>query len=207
MSGPRRRFFPARAVQQVPGETVEFGVQLRKQGAVAAVKACECEVLGVAWFGTLTSAGADLSTSPDDDDPALVVAHDWLPSWAADLTTKWVRPEGDDPDRLPPEGPGTRCVAVRTDASERAALFGAIIGAQLGAVRWVLRWDNPGDTPARSGRGQEAVVAGNGLWIAITGGLPDGPPTETLTATATCNGSHVGTLTLTIDYIPIGGES
>ena len=55
----RRRFFPAKPVQQVPGRRVELAVQVRKEGAAAAAPPQpKTEVAWVSPAEALVSVGA-----------------------------------------------------------------------------------------------------------------------------------------------------
>ena len=200
----RRRFFPSTPVQQAPGQTVQLEVQMRPEAPVVATPGgCECDVIGVGWFSTLLAPRIDASSLESEDFPGHTEVETWLPQHSSRMRTVWVRPADDELWTMPLEGPERRCVRIEiwTWPESDVSLFGAVIGTRLCDVTWQLQWDAPGPEPGVSALGQTAVAAGSGLWVMGRGIEPDRPDqSETLTATATCDGKAVGVLTLMLHH-------
>ena len=67
----RRRFFPAKPVQQVPGRRVELAVQVRKEGAAPAPAQAPVAGSAVSWVAPspLISEWVGTTTTAMDGEP------------------------------------------------------------------------------------------------------------------------------------------
>lgn len=202
----RRRFFPSRPVQQIPGRTVELAVQLSPQGQTATAdsgsgsgggSSSEPDVIGAGWLMSL--AGGDSGMEEMEDGR-------WLIDGTSDMLTRRSIWEG-VPDLnsydMGIEGPGFRCVEIEMGHPpwETAALVGVLQGRNLPQARWEIAWDRPSsDDPSKSEAGHQALTAGNMVWMRFQ--VWDGESdwgTESLTATAYCGDQQVATLKLSLN--------
>ena len=154
----RRRFFPSRPVQTVPGNTVELAVQLRKEPVMPA----EPGAAVVSWFPALTVEQMPQDEGAQDTDWIAVegapygVAHVYKPSMSEDYGFSAL------PSKLPGYLNGglnniyvsrqpvvsmdAQCVAVSINVANSPywgrLLQGGVIGDGTG-VTWSYTWDVP----------------------------------------------------------------
>ena len=188
----RRRFFPARRVQQVPGQRVELEMQLRAEAPAPAPvpkeeppAACECDV----------------------DGPAL------LPDWHSNAGTvlySTQHPEFGHVDnhgnralvyRMRNEGGRVVRAAVQIDTFEPTTLRAVLLGRTLVDVAWTWEIDAP-DLPYNTiWSGVEVQQDSHSVGIKVlTGDMPMGDiPSRwraTLTLRASCGGKPAGQIVL-----------
>lgn len=154
----RRRFFPARQVQAIPGNTVELAVQLRKLPALDA-PAPEPEPAGAPWVSWLPVVGVapyfeGCSVSLD----AGLVRYEtqgtpnprsfWFEGDAPLHYTPWpdvpsaIGPPGLE-HALPIAQEGWRCTRIDDTMADIGTVYqGAVMGAPAGVdITWELAWD------------------------------------------------------------------
>lgn len=220
----RRRFFPARPVQQMPGRRVELAVQVRKEGAApvppqapvagGAVSWVAPSPLISEWVGTTMTAIdgepvrwrvslGDVSSSMVD----LVFEGEVLP-WPTVEFPEVPESLGYryDPwwygEQLPltiPSG-AWRCTQISYLASVHNEFghpyyAGAYFGLGAERVQWVLAWSSPGAVPGSSSDGSMAVPYGAAIYVyPVRHSLLSSIAPSTLVATAMLDGAPVGTL-------------
>lgn len=218
----RRRFFPARPVQRVPGQRVELEVQLRAEVPVVAMPAkasgCVCDVAGVTWFDptgigwTLPSYIGGGYSSPLIESHGVYVAPG--PVGGPNYET-WVGSpvDFDGGGAAAPIVSSTFfCTQVFIDRWEGETSLNVLIGGAVGAalcdVQWAFEWDHARDPsdPSIGRLGLGVRPVGNMFYVHPTGldpieTLAEGLYLDTLTATARCGGdaSPVGVLTLNFE--------
>jgi hypothetical protein len=201
----RRRFFPSRPVQQVPGRTVELEMLLRRGPAAAAPVSGagggdgEGQINGVGWFSPIFDGW-------------------WEWEWEELPGGRWLAYAGGDAiesiwegDRAGMASPAPTAVFRCMEITARANLVenvstthvGVVQGSSMTDVRWEAAWDAPsvGDPTVSAGIGNRFRTWGNVIVVEQlnTGGSggPGGTDwTETLTATAFSGGEAVGTLVI-----------
>lgn len=153
----RRRFFPARPVQQVPGRRVELAVQVRKEGVGATDVAATVPQTEVAWVSPAEALAGYLLRTETNDLEWEVLPEQWQgltrvgPTWAPwrpHLVTgwrgvPWRKSAGDTP--LPMTGPGWCCELIECtvsvfDPPGPACYMGMITGVTPDRVTWALNW-------------------------------------------------------------------
>lgn len=197
----RRRFFPSRRVQRVPGQQVALEVQLRPEAPVPApADECVCDVAGARWLWSLGPGDAGWQEEPDGT---------WLRSGSSLFMSSASIWHG-TPDRFdragtPLEGPGFRCVHIDIayELGTPGVFVGVIQGQALCDAGWDLAWEHAsGADPALSSRGHRAVAAGNMVYVypAINNGNSD--EEDTLVARAQCSGQVVGEISMRLVFTP-----
>lgn len=218
----RRRFFPARPVQQVPGRRVELAVQVRKEGAAPAPPQAPVAGGAVSWVAPSPLIPERFETTPTamDGEPGR-----WMVSLAGmvDLLFEgevlpWPTVEfpevdpgvgyrgepwwGEYGQQLPPTIPSGswRCTRISYYASmhnEYGHMYyaGAYFGPGAERVQWELAWSSPGTVPGSSSDGSMAVPYGAAIYVypVLHSSLFSIVP-STLVATAMLDGVPVGTL-------------
>ena len=217
----RRRFFPARPVQQVPGRRVELAVQVRKEGAAPAPPQAPVAGGAVSWVAPspLIPEWASTTTAAMDGEPGR-----WMVSAATvDLLFEgevlpWPTVEfpevdpgvgyrdepwwGEYGQQLPPTIPSGswRCTRISYYASvhnEYGHMYyaGAYFGPGAERVQWELAWSSPGTVPGSSSDGSMAVPYGAAIYVyPVRHSLMSLIAPSTLVATAMLDGATVGTL-------------
>lgn len=154
----RRRFFPARPVQTIPGNTVELAVQLRKLPALDA-PAPEPEPAGAPWVSWLPVVGRapyfdGYSVSLD----AGLLRYETQGSanprsfWFEGDAPLHYQPWPDVPNVIGPPGferalpiaqEGWRCTRIDDTLADVGAVYqGVVMGTPAGAdITWELTWD------------------------------------------------------------------
>ena len=166
----RRRFFPARPVQQVPGRRVELAVQVRKEGGEATAPAPTPVTPVLSWINTPDEALAAQLLRGDEsgeivfvvrssDDGLTHIAHEYGGLWTRQpwVTTGWAgtpwRIQADGVP-LPMAGPGWHCMWLSSrvsinDGLERLPLSTCYAGVVLGVpperITWQLEWTSTAD--------------------------------------------------------------
>lgn len=218
----RRRFFPARPVQQVPGRRVELAVQVRKEGAAPAPPQAPVAGGAVSWVAPSPLIPMRFRATPTamDGEPGrwmvslgnmvdLVFEGEVLPWPAVEF------PELDpgvgyrgDPwwgeygQQLPPTIPSGswRCTRISYLASmhnEYGHMYyaGAYFGPGAERVQWELAWSSPGTVLGSSSDGSMAVPYGAAIYVyPVLHSLQSSIVPSTLVATAMLDGAPVGTL-------------
>ena len=192
----RRRFFPTKRVQQVPGRTVELELEIKPKvpGVVCPPGACECDVDGVAWFGDWYAT----NSMPED-------------TWRSGAySAKGVAQGMYEPDSATWQL-GGRLVSSYTDINAPGEaevvlnLWRAVVlGRTLCDVQWTWSLNVPAFPPSEGFSpwwdGIEVTEQAGSLLVRVGDGAEypwDGQPWwAELTATATCAGEAVGTLVL-----------
>lgn len=197
----RRRFFPSKRVQQVPGRSVELDVQLQPNTECAG-GACECDVDGVAWLGDWFFWRSELQ-------PAYMVkptpTNAWmLPSGSrVDATNKWLTGCYLE---IPPEYSDQW-----ESESELVSLRAMVMGRTLCDVKWTWSLNTPelpdGEVYSSWWDGLEVKEQSGTLLVRVLPGVYWGETAwwAELTATATCAGKPVGTLVMRPGF-NLGGE-
>ncbi|MFV0679425.1 hypothetical protein [Ottowia sp.] len=185
----RRRFFPSRTAQQVPGQTVQVEVQLRPEATAAAPAAsasadgCACDADGVAWF-------SDWSGWSEGEWGASVWSVQRAVASGAtysDETWQWTA------DRL---------VAGYAEINNEVTQVwrAVVLGRTLCDVQWTWADDASGLPAGAQWAGLVVEQVGASLRVSVGPGWPAGGSDAQwwgeLTATATCGGETVGTLIL-----------
>lgn len=188
----RRRFFPSRAVQRIPGPRVALGMQVHPSAPAAPVQAsggaCACDVAGVALL-------------PD------FIGHPWYEEGRRAVAST------DQATAYAPVFEGWRLVSTYVDIPAPWDEWGApltmravVIGSTTCSVDWTWVVDVPELPPGAYGSegwwdGVELQVQDGTLLITVLQGDSSAdwyaPPWwATVTATATCAGVPVGSVTL-----------
>ena len=191
----RRRFFPAKTVQQVPGQKVEVEIELKKGGEAPAAP---CAPTGV-FFG---ARSALVRTEEIREDKKDIEFNEWFPdfrsisgkedeegNWVSfvEKGTAWTRPEYYQ-DYLTDVGERKKAEIIQT-----AAILAVPIGPSCG-LTWSLGWE--GYKPNRhiefSQDGPVAIIH-----VRTIEGVNEYNQ-GTAILTASCAGKAVGTLRLVI---------
>ncbi|WP_415034406.1 hypothetical protein [Azonexus sp.] len=184
----RRRFFPAKTVQQVPGQKVEVEVELKKGG-----EAPPCAPTGF-FLGSrkafLVSQYVERSEyqnwEPDYSLYQTRYDEEWNSTEFTESGTAWITPENHD--RYKTEGSESKIEVVQT-----AAMLAIPIGPSCG-LTWSLGWE--GYKPNRhiefSADGPVAIIH-----VRTIEGVEEYNE-GTAILTASCAGKTVGTLRLVI---------
>lgn len=218
----RRRFFPARPVQQVPGRRVELAVQVRKEGAAPAPPQAPVAGGAVSWVAPspLTPEWATTTPTAMDGEPGrwMVSLADMVDLLFEGEVLPWPTVEfpevdpgvgyrgepwwGEYGQQLPPNIPSGswRCTRISCEMYERGEfayeyLAGAYFGPGAERVQWELAWSSPGTVPGSSSDGSMAVPYGAAIYVypVLHSSLFSIVP-STLVATAMLDGVPVGTL-------------
>ena len=220
----RRRFFPARPVQQVPGRSVELAVQVRKDGAAPAPAPAPAPVAGgaVSWVAPSPLIPEWATTTPTamDGEPGrwMVSLADMVDLLFEGEVLPWPTVEfpevdpgvgyrgepwwGEYGQQLPPTIPSGswRCTRISYGASrhnEYGYMYyaGAYFGPGAERVQWELAWSSPGTVPGSSSDGSMAVPYGAAIYVyPVLHSLQSSIAPSTLVATAMLDGVPVGTL-------------
>ena len=183
----RRRFFPARPVQQVPGQRVEVAVQVRRESAAAVTAdpngggstAVPVQDLGLTgWV-----CPAPLLRSWDRWESAEIAPGQWR-FGNSRLSSLWLGSFASIPNAFFDESLGLRDApwwrgdeifplpsgalrCVRIDAlvsmineDGQPVFVGAYFGAQAESVVWEIEWSRAGDNPWKAQEGHIAVPYG-----------------------------------------------
>lgn len=221
----RRRFFPARQVQAIPGNTVELAVQLRKLPTLDAP-----EPAGAPWVSWLPVAGRapyfdGYSVSLDagrlryETQGSANPRSFWFEGDAPLHYTPWpdvpsaIGPPGLE-HALPIAQEGWRCTRIDDTLADGGAVYqGVVMGTPAGAgIAWELTWDaapyvdswrnitvlaenSPGYAASFSGHTASAIGPVLTVCTAFYMGDTD-LEMETLTAIARVNGQEVGRLVI-----------
>lgn len=223
----RRRFFPAQAVQQLPGRTLELSAQLRPEGEPLQPEqpqepitppSGDCQPAGITWMPPelLGRIAEDQYNGPeyisiepgpepeqwDVDDGAFILQG--TPTRFDSLGRPMV---------IPHTGWDCRTATLYIPSPLAGiSIPAAVYGAPLGAIRWELAWSDPApdNTPpygtpwqhpdaVYSSFGHVAMPVHNLLWVTsfVDG---SGDFDSVLTATAWCDDADqpIGTLRLTM---------
>ena len=193
----RRRFFPSRPVQQVPGRTVELEMQLRPVATAPAPAAAPAPA-NVTWLPHQSLwDGVGRETDFLGDGQWDINNGRGIPR------SIWEGVPGNLDDVRPELSAEFRCIEIEVVTSYWIELgrdleyFGVIQGATLADARWDFEWNEPHlENPAYSKRLHRAEVFGNVVRVLLT--PTDGGPEsrETLTARAYSGGAQVGELKL-----------
>ncbi|MDO5289353.1 MAG: hypothetical protein Q4F13_06925 [Pseudomonadota bacterium] len=199
----RRRFFPARHVQHVPGQTVAMDVQLTPK-APAPAGGCQCDVVGAGWLASLTGDGFDVGWEQLPNGLWRVSGQTGSNHWSVSL---WQgTPDTFDAYGFPLESPGFRCVDLTLDIYAWVVLpviVGVLQGRTLCDAAWDVAWaQGAAGSAAQSIHGHRAHAQGNMLYVYPAKLQGDTVTTDTLTARASCGGQTLDTLKLTIVQSP-----
>ena len=203
---PRRRFFPAKTVQTVPGRTVELEMQLRSLSEPVAAPAPsappgETDLLGAGWLlPTLADHVPLLSYELlPDGRHSLKDPEDWglLNSiWAGEPVFE----EEGIPRPIP--GPGFQCVEVSVMTNHFVAwpgftYFGVLQATTSTDVYWELEWSHPSlHDPLESDWGNKVQAYGNVVQVQLMRNATGMSAEELLTARAFSGGVQVAELRL-----------
>lgn len=211
----RRRFFPARPVQQVPGRRVELAVQVRKEGAAPAPPQAPVAGGAVSWVAPspLIPKWVSTTTAAMDGEPGRwMVSADMADLLFEGEVLPWptvefpeVGPGGyrDEPwwgeygQQLPPTIPSGswRCTRISYYEYGHRYYAGAYFGPGAERVQWELAWSSPGTVPGSSSDGSMAVPYGAAIYVyPVLYELWSSIVPSTLVATAMLDGAPVGTL-------------
>lgn len=196
----RRRFFPARPVQQVPGQTVGLQGRLRPVAAPAPVaQAAGGDVGDVACTGWLAPwlCGAEF------------LSVDVLPGGETEITGPWQGMEvslwqgtplllDEAGFARPVPGGDFVCTEIQINSSLDADYReGGVMAVAPGGV-WEFEWDAPSGDPANSVGGRSVIVAGDVLAVVIPVTSSSSEDIETLTARAFAGDALVMELVLRV---------
>lgn len=202
---PRRRFFPATAVQTVPGRTVELEMQLRPVVKAAAPAPApppvsgDDEIFGVGWLAPTLDEGPEPNLWSEllPDGRYLIKNSD---AWAFEASIWEGVPVFVDADFVvhPVPGPEFHCVELQVDTTyglpwPGRTFFGVIQGTTMTNVSWEYEWDFVSSGPDVSRLGHQVVTYGNVLHL-ICQATGSTEKTDTLTARAFSSGVQVGQL-------------
>ena len=219
----RRRFFPAKPVQQVPGRRVELAVQVRKEGAAPAPAPAPAPVAGgaVSWVAPSPLIPEWASTTPtamDGEPGRWMVSADMVDLLFEGEVLPWPTVEfpevdpgvgyrrepwwGEYGQQLPPTIPSGswRCTRISYYASVHNEYghryyAGAYFGPGAERVQWELAWSSPGTVPGSSSDGSMAVPYGAAIYVyPVLHWLQSSIVPSTLVATAMLDGVPVGTV-------------
>jgi len=175
----RRRFFPSKTAQRIPGHSVDVEVQLTPAGAAEA--ACQCEVDSVIWV--------PLAREMRDEE---------------ELDYSWLELPGFNGENLQSLEVQLREIYWGGGVSEYLALP---IGPSVCGVEWQWQWSAsaaPDGTPWEKWSAVEQI--GPYLKVALTYPLEEYFYAEqweiTLTAAAMCNGATIGPVMMRVWEMP-----
>ena len=231
MTEPRRRFFPSQPTQQIPGQVVEFGVQLRKQETLQG--ACACQDVYATWLTTPNVLGYNVIEEevapaqtlvrlrteywpPGDEEPIYidVASFVYLGDYSAvpivDEGTEWEKrvpnlmEAGIVRDIVTDANVQSLGVAGEADDTQYVAI---IAGRVLSEPTWQVTWSTADDAdPRRSAAGDVVTIRGPLLALRFAS-WSAWPTMVVLTAEAKCAGAVIATLTLEIRRWPSSGEA
>lgn len=186
----RRRFFPAKTVQQVPGQKVEVEIELKKGGESPAAP---CAPTGFFWGArkSLLVQKNDDRTRYEDWEPDYSLSHttydaDWNRTDIIENGTAWTTAEGFD-------WYASEDGVWKIEVVQTAAMLAIPVGPSCG-LTWSLGWE--GYKPNRhiefSQDGPVAIIH-----VRTIEGVEEYTQ-GTAILTASCAGKTVGTLRLVI---------
>lgn len=186
----RRRFFPAKTVQQVPGQKVEVEIELKKGGEAPAAP---CAPTGFFWgsrkaflVNKYEERSEHKNWEPDYSLYQTRYDEEWNSTEFTESGTAWTTPENHD--RYKTEGSEWKTEVVQT-----AAMLAVPIGPSCG-LTWSIGWE--GYKPNRhiefSQDGPVAIIH-----VRTIEGVNEYNQ-GTAILTASCAGKTVGTLRLVI---------
>ena len=196
----RRRFFPARPVQQVPGQTVGLQVRLRPVAAPAPVaQAAGGDAGDVACTGWLAPWLCGAETLTVETDGGVTEIFGPYRGMASSLWqgTPLVFDEGEFPRPIP--GGDFVCTEMDINSSVDAGyLGGSLMAVCTGGAVWEFEWSTPSVYPATSMGGRKVIVAAGVLVVDIPITTTESVTPETLTASAYADGELVMQLVLNV---------
>ena len=199
----RRRFFPARPVQQVPGQTVDLQVRLRPTAASAAAAAAEVVCTGwlVPWLCAATPELIAVDVLPDGTTEIHGIYYD--PETGIDYggleSSVWVgAPVAlDGTGRARPiPGDGFVCTELQINTTYYTTYPGRHFMALAPGGTWQAEWDSATTDPLVAASGHRAIVAGSTLAVEALDTETGDDTIETLTATAYSGTTQVAQLVL-----------
>lgn len=205
----RRRFFPARPVQQVPGQTVGLQGRLRPVAAPAPAVQAEGGDVGdvvctgwlVPWLCAATSEqiGVDVLVDGtteiygDITDPVTGISYTALESslWAGTPVLL------DELDRARPiPGAGFLCTELQIETTYNRPYPGRHFMALAPGGNWEAEWDSATTDPLVAASGHTVIVAGGTLVVVVQDTDTSIDQTETLTASAYAGDTLIAQLIL-----------
>lgn len=199
----RRRFFPARPVQQVPGQTVDLQVRLRPTAAPAPAAAADVVCTGwlVPWLCAATPELIAVDVLPDGTTEIHGIYYD------PDISMDYGSLEGsiwvgtpvllDGTGRARPiPGDGFACTELQVNTTGYLPYPGRHFMALAPGGTWQAEWDSAPTDPLVAASGHRVTLAGSTLAVALLDTDTGSDAIETLTARAYSGTTQVAQLVL-----------
>ncbi len=188
----RRRFFPSKLAQQVPGRTVELEMQLQpQQEVVPPAGACSCDVLGVALFPDILPATGGYYEGEETPVFQTRSGIGWESVYRP-IFDGWRLVGG----YVPIQSPWSEMGPVLT-------LRALVVGTSLCDVEWAWTLDTPELPMGAYGSWWDGVtveVQSGALKITVLSGEIDASVSDpwwaSLSITASCAGTEIGQIQL-----------
>jgi len=200
----RRRFFPARPTQQVPGNTVALQLRMRPQAAAVAAPAAQGGASCTGWLVPQLWSAAES-----------MLGVSTLPDGRAEIIGLYDEPTGADYTGLetslwsgtpvlrdslgrarPIPGDGFLCDELQINTTEYLPFPGRQFLALAPGCTWTAAWDSAGADPLVAASGHAATLGAGVLLVDIVSTDTSTSLAETLTASATAGTTLVAQLVL-----------